>query len=551
MTDGPGPTPDVPPGWASEQPPPYGQTDGAWTAPGASGGPHAQGQPGQAAPPPSDPQYGGQQYGSGQYGGQQYGSKQYGGQQYGGQPSGQQYGGQQGYGPAGPYGAYPPAPYGYRPQAPRPGIIPLRPLGLGDILDGAIKLIRSNPRATLGLSAIIAAIAIVPRTIGQAVYFQSFNGLMSDPDSLDTQSMMTGLFAQLAGAVLSLVISYVATTILTGILMRVLGRAVFGGRITVGEAWRLARSRIPALLGLVLLQTLIIVGPLLVVIGVFVIVGQSGGFDGLADGSGVGAFIGLILLLFIAWMVYAVFFTTKFALSAPAVVLEQRGVTDGLRRSWGLVKGDSWRVLGILALTGLLAGIAGAVLSVPFTIASSILGVVSLGSGGGAAIGAAVISSIGGVLSAMIVYPFQAGVSGLLYADRRMRAEAFDLVLQTAAGRNQQQGWVHESVDDYWHPSYAASESGVQYGTGTYGTGAYGASGPLPQYGAQHGTGTTHPYGTPGTTPYAAPGTPAPPTTPYESPGTPSSGSAAGPAPGDPGTPQQGSTETPPHEPRP
>ena len=56
----------------------------------------------------------------------------------------------------------------------------------------------------------------------------------------------------------------------------------------------------------------------------------------------------------------------------------------------------------------------------------------------------------------MITYPFQAGVYGLLYADRRMRAEAFDLVLQTAAIEQQRQGWVHASADELWHPSNSA-----------------------------------------------------------------------------------------------
>src|SRR5918996_5880110 len=85
---------------------------------------------------------------------------------------------QPGGGWSGPYppGAYPPgqAPppgwYGYGPPPPRPGIIPLRPLGLGDILDGTVKMIRSNPKATLGLSAIVGVVAALPVAIGEAFY---------------------------------------------------------------------------------------------------------------------------------------------------------------------------------------------------------------------------------------------------------------------------------------------------------------------------------------------------------------------------------------------
>ncbi|GAA1278324.1 hypothetical protein Psi02_60180 [Planotetraspora silvatica] len=518
MTDGPGPTPDVPSGWAAEQPPPYGRSEGAWTAPGASGAPDSQGQP---APPPPGQQYGEQQYG------QQYGGQQYGGQPYGGQ----QYGGQQGYGPypTGPYGAYPPSPYGYRPQAPRPGIIPLRPLGLGDILDGTIKLIRSNPRATLGLSAIIAAISAIPLAIGQAISYSygDLSGILSDPESFDGTFPLGGIVAQYSGAILSTIMGFVATTILTGILMRVLGRAVFGGRITAGEAWRSVKSRFWALCGLVLLQGLILAAPLVIFVALLtvLIVSLASGNVDVTPGTGVGIAVVTILLL-IGYAVYYAFFNTKFALSAPSLVLERRGVTDSMRRSWRLVKGDFWRVFGILIVTSILTALVSGILSVPFSLGSSLLGTFGDGTAGSLVL-SGVLFFLGNVLASMIVYPITAGVHGLLYADRRMRAEAFDLVLQTAAGRNQEQGWIHESVDDYWHPSYAA-ESGAQYG-------AQYEQQYAQQYAQQYGGA---PYGTPAAHPYAAPGT-----APYETPAAPSSGA--------PEAPQQGAAQTPPHEPQP
>src|SRR5271168_3685013 len=99
--------------------------------------------PGGAAPPP--PPYGG--YGT--YG--SYGA--YGGGAYGGQ------GGQGAYGPpgAGGYGAYGGGPYG-RPSAPKPGLVPLRPLTLGEILDGAFTAIRWNPKTILASSAVVATV---------------------------------------------------------------------------------------------------------------------------------------------------------------------------------------------------------------------------------------------------------------------------------------------------------------------------------------------------------------------------------------------------------
>ncbi|MGI5486111.1 glycerophosphoryl diester phosphodiesterase membrane domain-containing protein [Microtetraspora malaysiensis] len=455
MTDGPdhdGPAPDVPPGWAPDQPPAYQGPQGfSWASPGG---------PGETPPPPPPPQGPPPQ-------GQPYGQFP-----YGGQP-----------GAYGSYGAYGPGPQGFRPppQAPRPGIVPLRPLALGDILDGTIKMVRSHPKATLGLSAIVAAITTLPVSVGQAIYVRSASERLADPDAFGTADALGGLAAQLLAALLSMALTFVATTILTGIMTRVLGRAVFGGKITVGEAWQLTRRRFPALFGLVALEGLILILPALLVFGLIIGLTASSALDPVADSSVVGL-VGLLILCLIAYTVYALFLSTKFALSAPAVVLEGRGPVDAMRRSWQLVKGDSWRVFGIVLLTSMLAGLIGSVLSVPFSLAGTVVGLTG-GSSAGVAVAATLLTALGSTLSAMITYPFQAGVNGLLYADRRMRAEAFDLVLRSAATQNQTQGWVHSSVDDLWDPSNAAatgagaSAYGPPYGTGPGqdGWGGYGA----------------------------------------------------------------------------
>ena len=44
------------------------------------------------------------------------------------------------------------------PGAVKPGIIPLRPLTLSDIFNGAVGYIRANPKATLGLTAIVVVV---------------------------------------------------------------------------------------------------------------------------------------------------------------------------------------------------------------------------------------------------------------------------------------------------------------------------------------------------------------------------------------------------------
>src|SRR6266540_3017938 len=43
----------------------------------------------------------------------------------------------------------------------KPGAIPLRPLTLGDLYDAAFKIIRFNPKATVGSSVIVTAMAML------------------------------------------------------------------------------------------------------------------------------------------------------------------------------------------------------------------------------------------------------------------------------------------------------------------------------------------------------------------------------------------------------
>lgn len=422
MSDGHGSTPEPPPGWAAEQPPPY-RAEGAspWVAPGSSPEPESDAAPGPSAPPPGAPLPPPPVQGS--------------------------------YGPYGPPGPPGPGPhYGYQPPPPvlRPGIIPLRPLNLGDILDGTVKLIRANPRALLGLSAIVAAISTIPLAIGQSFTFRWLGGLMNDPEAaLTAEAPVNAVAGQYGGLLLSLIIQFVAVTLLTGVLTRILGRAVFGGKLSAAEAWRLVRPRMGALFGLVTLTGLIMLAPLAVIIPILALAAAT------TDPS---LYLALTLLLLVLYIPYALVFSVRFALASPAVVLEGRGAVDAMRRSWRLVTGGFWRLLGIILLTTLLAALIGSVFSTAFTFVAMAVALIGAGSTG-SVIASTVLLAIGGTLSAMITYPIQAGVNGLLYADQRMRTEAFDLVLQTAALEQQRLGWVHSSVDDLWLPGHAAQGS--------------------------------------------------------------------------------------------
>ncbi len=82
-------------------------------------------------------------------------------------------------------------------------------------------------------------------------------------------------------------------------------------------------------------------------------------------------------------------------------------------------------------LGSLVAGVVAFAVGIPFTFGGQMLGV--LAESIGASLAAAVLVAVGGAIGQIITAPFVAGVVVLLYTDRRIRAEAFDLVLQTGA----------------------------------------------------------------------------------------------------------------------
>jgi hypothetical protein len=96
-----------------------------------------------------------------------------------------------------------------------------------------------------------------------------------------------------------------------------------------------------------------------------------------------------------------------------------------------LVRNHFWRVIGIRLLATVVAAVIAGAVSVPFSIAGQLLllGETSMGP----IILATTLIAVGGAIAQIITAPFTAGVVVLLYTDIRIRAEAFDLVLQTGA----------------------------------------------------------------------------------------------------------------------
>jgi hypothetical protein len=353
----------------------------------------------------------------------------------------------QGYPPPGyPPPGYPPPGYpppGYAPpwypQGPppalKPGVIPLRPLSLSDIFNGAIAYVRMNPKATLGLTTAVVVVAQLIALVMQIGPLGATGGLTSVSDGDVSNATLIG---SSLSSLASVATTGLATIVLSGLLTVVVGRAVFGAHITIGEAWQRARGRLLALIGFVVLEFFGAVILIVVVVGVLVATIS-------AVNGGAAFVIGAPLV--VALVVALVYLGVKLSFAPTLIVLERLDIVSAVRRSFALVKNDFWRVFGIIVLGQLVSGMIAGAVSVPFTFGGQLLLVMDSGSMSGAIIGL-ILMAIGGAIGQIITSPFNAGVVVLLYTDRRMRAEAFDLVLQSGAATPP--GTPADSTDHLW-----------------------------------------------------------------------------------------------------
>jgi hypothetical protein len=317
------------------------------------------------------------------------------------------------------------------PPIPKPGIIPLRPLGIGEILDGAISAIRSQPRLMLGLSALVAvATQLLSLPVTWLLLHDAGDRAFSfDQPATTTQEEDLAFAASSFGAAgIQVVVTLTAVLLLTGILTVAVSRAVLGDHISAGAAWERARPRMPALLGVTLLVFVIEIGVFALALGPGILLAAFSA----PTAATVLAFVAGVPLA----LATAVYLYVAFALAPVSVVLERAAPRASLRRSRELVKGAWWRTFGILLLVNVLAQLLANILTVPFVVLS-LVAAWFVGDGDSLnmyALLPLVISGIGTIVASAITWPFTAVSTTLLYVDRRIRREALDIELARAAG---------------------------------------------------------------------------------------------------------------------
>lgn len=300
----------------------------------------------------------------------------------------------------------------------RRGIIALKPLGFGDFFDGGFRAIRHNPRAMIGLSALVLAVTNILVALPLVGLFTTSAFAEPTAELTDDQAVAIG------GSLLALIptgfLQSIAVIVLTGMLILSVTQSVVDRKLTVGQLWRRARGRVWPLIGWSLLQS--IGGSLIIALalapGIVLLV-----LEEWAGGAVALVVLGLGVTALVIWLGVVLAFVPVL------IVVERLGIIASVKRSFALVRGAFWRTLLVLFLTLILTSVVSQLLATPFAIAGG-LGLALLESNpvlAGAVYAGSV--SLGTTVGLVLAVPFLAAVIALLYVDRRIRTEGLDVAL--------------------------------------------------------------------------------------------------------------------------
>lgn len=274
----------------------------------------------------------------------------------------------------------------------QPGLIPLRPLALGEIFGSAIVVVRRNLLPLGGAAALVAGLSTLI-TLGVLV---GSGSLQTYADAKWVEDVLKGGMPPggiLLAAVLGLLVSTIGGPVIAGIATAYSGAGALGrdGKGAVAE--RLT-GRWPQLLGVSAI-------------------------------IGVAVCAGLMLLVVPGVIAYLIW-----VFAAPAVVMEKASVSPALRRSVVLTRGHRGRILGTVVLSMIIGAVASAVVS---SIFGAILGATST-------VTVLVVTQLVAVFVGGLTSAWTGAVIALLYIDVRIRGEHLGEALRWAAAADRAPG---------------------------------------------------------------------------------------------------------------
>jgi hypothetical protein len=272
----------------------------------------------------------------------------------------------------------------------------LRPLGVGEILDVGIKIYWRHAVTLFKIVVFVVLPAQIVVNIvqvsaapsdtnvfgGGGLFGPTF-GTSGDVSTMTNSEAVT--FA--VGIGVALLLNALAGKLAQGACFRAVADAYLGDPISARSSLRYAFRRLPALVGVSILATLL-------------------------------ALLGLVFCF-----VPGVYLWVAFFVAVPALLVEGVGPIKALGRSRRLVKGRWWAMFGVATVGWFLVFLVSSVVS------GLVLGVAAVGSRG--TVVGFVLATLSTTAGSMLTTPAVAAFATVAYIDLRVRHEGFDLLLLT------------------------------------------------------------------------------------------------------------------------
>lgn len=284
-----------------------------------------------------------------------------------------------------------------------------RPLGFGEILDGAFTLYRRNfvPFLVTALAPTLVMVALF--ALFGATAFATLGS--QDPAAI------AGVFGTLMLVILGTSFIYL---VMWAALTREASQAYLGLPVSAGDGLRTGgRKLVPLLLSGLAMFVMLIVSYLALALVAGLMVGI---------GAAVGGVV-MVLFSLVGGVVFVAGYLCVFALLfavLPAIIVENKGPLEAIGRSFDLARGALGRTVGLMLVTLLIVYLP-------------MIAILWLTGGFASITNPGVVPSMGQMLTQQLLgfgvgtltTPFMAAVIVLLYFDRRVRTEALDVQLMT------------------------------------------------------------------------------------------------------------------------
>lgn len=204
----------------------------------------------------------------------------------------------------------------------------------GTILKIGIMIAIISALLGTAVSIVIAPLAALQNTLNNTTSLPDLSAILS-----------TAISVAVAVTIISIGV-FLVSLVFSGAL---LSAASVGDKANLGASFARAKSRYLSLLGTSIICGLIVLASM--VPGFVIMVA------GVVSSGAVG--VALVIVGAVLLIVLVFYFTLKLWVSDAACVVGGYGAVESVKRSWNLTKGNFWRILAIVLLTGLISGITG------------------------------------------------------------------------------------------------------------------------------------------------------------------------------------------------